>query len=296
MATVLDSVPCHDDYQPSTTCGPVVSSNGGYFTIVDNDVYAQLGSKASGVSDVAWGPEVHVPVCNGTLFPDTYAVRFRNYRAGHTATLSAALFAAAQPALTIGAATSVLSGTVNVQHNGALVGTQPTIDFEDSTGGVFAVSADAPGSRIEVSVATAEIDAASLNNQVGAGAFNGVFTALGFGTVYEFNTNTAIFPSRGSPASGMFVAKAGLYEFTGWADLDPAGGAGNQRMLRLAHNGGLLDKGYTRVPPFADQNDMLATAMLVMGVGDYVELNVFQDSGGPLTVNAFSLQAKYLHS
>lgn len=119
---------------------------------------------------------------------------------------------------------------------------------------------------------------------------------IGFPASYDFNTNSVIWPTRGGSGSGVGQEKTGLYEITGWADIDP--GAGNQRILRLRINGTtLVGGGWERdVPNTADPNDMLTTAIVQLTANDYVELLVFQDSGGDLTVNAAWMQWKYLHS
>lgn len=108
---ILDSVSCGDDYTTAATIEDVFGSNGGYFVVNGNDVFIQLQYGIFGLS--AWTREVHVPVGNGILQRHTAGVRFRNYKAGAVAVISAALSEEVEPAiaLTAGGQASV-SGTL----------------------------------------------------------------------------------------------------------------------------------------------------------------------------------------
>lgn len=142
----------------------------------------------------------------------------------------------------------------------------------------------------------AGLNVMSITAAGGDSIADSTYTPIGFPAAYDFNTNSSAWPTRSGSGSGVGTLLAGYYEVTGWADLDPAGGAGNQRILRLRVNGTTLLNGYTRSEPFGDPNDMLTTAVVALASSDYVELLVFQDSGVDLTVNAAWLQWKYLHS
>jgi len=139
------------------------------------------------------------------------------------------------------------------------------------------------------------IEVMSITGAGGDTIPDSTYTPVGFPMSYDLNTGPSVWPARSGSGSGVGTVKAGYYEITGWADIDA--GAGNQRILRLRVNGTTLLNGYERdVPNTADPNDMLTTAIVQLAVNDYVELVVFQDSGGDLTVNAAWLQWKYLHS
>lgn len=98
---ILDSVTCGDDFTAVATISDLWRSNGGYLAIAGNDVYAQLQHGDQGLS--VWTDAVHLPVGNGSLEKGTTGIRFKNYRAGQAAIVSAGLSGPKEPPITIGA-------------------------------------------------------------------------------------------------------------------------------------------------------------------------------------------------
>lgn len=79
--------------------GPIFDSNGGYYNVQTNPVYAQYAYGTYG--NYFWTPPVPIPVGPAILQPGTVAVRFRNYTAGSVATVSGALSEKGEPAVQI---------------------------------------------------------------------------------------------------------------------------------------------------------------------------------------------------
>ena len=91
--------------------------------------------------------------------------------------------------------------------------------------------------------------------------------------------NTGVNPSRMTVPAGA----AGLWLVIGLATW--AGGAGAQRQTLLLKNGaGIITNVVTASAVYNPQN--VFAALLVLNVGDYLELQGYQDSGGNLTVVA----------
>jgi len=97
----LDNVICGDGYTTAATISDVIGSSGGYFSIVNNDVYMELQYGQQGQTNFT--DEIHIPAGGGVLVPGTTGVRFRNYIAGRNATVSAALAEKSEPAIQINA-------------------------------------------------------------------------------------------------------------------------------------------------------------------------------------------------
>lgn len=154
----IDSVNCANDYTAAATVGPVWLSAGGYFALAGQDAWYQLGWKPKGTTDISWTEEVHVPVGNGIIYPGTIAVRFRNYVAGQTAVVSAAISSRDEPVVTIAAggvatpsSTAMLTGDVN--SNGTIAGgTGFTVNHSGT--GIYIVSFTNPFSSSPVPVVT----------------------------------------------------------------------------------------------------------------------------------------------
>lgn len=51
----------------------------------------------------------------------------------------------------------ITAATINLQHNDVLVAAEPTLDFMDANGVVWVVADDGPGTRVRLSVASAEL-------------------------------------------------------------------------------------------------------------------------------------------
>lgn len=87
---------------------------------------------------------------NGAYATNVAGVRFRSAAAGTPATISAQLMFPTDPQVYSGAPTTsvVTTGSLNIEHNGALVGTQPTLDVVDAACQPFTVTNDAANSRV----------------------------------------------------------------------------------------------------------------------------------------------------
>lgn len=120
----FDSQTTGNDYSAACTIEGVWQGNGGFFSIVSADVFAQLQWGIQGGGE--WTQEVHVPAGNGTLFPGTSGIRFRSYVAGQPASVSASIAPPRQPTLNIGQPSTVTlattSITARVSGAGAILG------------------------------------------------------------------------------------------------------------------------------------------------------------------------------
>lgn len=150
---ILDSVATANAYTDAATISDVWNSSGGYAVVSVADAYVELQYVPHGPGSQEWTNEVHVPVNSPlTLLPGTTGVRFRSYLAGTPATVSAALAAEAEPPITLTTpgTVNVSGASTNYDHNGALVGLEPTLDFEDTGANVWTVTDDAVNKRVKV--------------------------------------------------------------------------------------------------------------------------------------------------
>lgn len=79
--------------------GPIFDSNGGYYNVTDNPVFAQYAYGQYG--EAYWTPAVPIPIGPAVLAPGTVGVRFKNYTAGKVAHVSGALSEKREPAVQI---------------------------------------------------------------------------------------------------------------------------------------------------------------------------------------------------
>ena len=154
---VLDSAQCQDTFPADNASGgptsPIIvaqnGSSGGYAQVIDNDVYVQLAYMPDGAA-LEWTDPVHVAPGNLTLAAGTRGIRFRNYRAGQVATVSAGLSEPLEPALNLTAAGIVSSTPVKptqvIYAAAALVNNQNTVaEMSLVTGLAIAAS---PGMKV----------------------------------------------------------------------------------------------------------------------------------------------------
>jgi hypothetical protein len=184
---ILDSISCGNDYTQAATMADVYDSNGGYFTVAGNDVFAQL--EYGGLGQTFWTPEFHVPVGNGILQPSTTGIRFRNYLAGQTGIVSGALSESAEPAvaLTAGGNANPVSNVITgiVDATGAPIsGTGFTVVHVGT--GLYTINFTSPFANAPAVIATA-FPATAANRVVAitATAVSSAGLAL-----YQSNTNT----------------------------------------------------------------------------------------------------------
>lgn len=111
-------------------------------------------------------------------------------------------------------------------------------------------------------------------------------------TAVTFNAeryDTANMHSTSSNTSRLTVPSgaAGVYQFTASA-VFAANGTGG-RLIRLRLNTGLVIGGEFLYPTSGTYlTGMLAVAEYKLSAGDFVEVEVYQDSGGALNLNSFS--------
>lgn len=145
---VLDEVTVLDAYSDAATIQDVFQGSGGYFTVQGADVFIQLQYGMQGQQ--AWTDEIHIGPNNGSILPGTTGIRFRNYRAGLQATVSAAISERSEPTIAIssgGQSSLSISGlpVFNPQAQGAkfdgvtddLAALQATLALIPSTGGIL---------------------------------------------------------------------------------------------------------------------------------------------------------------
>lgn len=97
--TVADAFPQDGAGGAIAQLGPIFDSNGGYYNVTGNPVYAQYAYGRYG--EYYWSDPVPIPVGPAILEPGTVGVRFRNYTAGAVATVSGALSEKGEPAVQI---------------------------------------------------------------------------------------------------------------------------------------------------------------------------------------------------
>lgn len=111
---ILDNVTVADQFPgdfaaqalgPLAIMGPAIKSNGGYFQIANNPVYAQLAYSPQpagyGFGQVTWTKAFPFPVGPGILAPGTVGIRFKNYTPGSAAVVSGALSEHSEPQIEV---------------------------------------------------------------------------------------------------------------------------------------------------------------------------------------------------
>lgn len=139
--TVADDFPADGAAGAIAQLGPIWGSNGGYYNIESNPVYAQYGYGDYG--SIQWTPPVPIPVGPALLTAGTVAVRFKNFTAGAAAVVSGALAERGEPQVQITAGGVAAPGGVNnvaasvtdsvnfaVPSNGLVFQTFDTIKFD----------------------------------------------------------------------------------------------------------------------------------------------------------------------
>lgn len=165
----IDNKTTGNEYTASCTIEGVWQGNGGSFVVSSADVWIELQWGIVGQGQ--WTTEVHCPAgVSSIILPNTSGVRFRSYVAGSPATVSAAIAYPREPPIqftTQGSAT--VSANIGVQHNNALVGTEPAIDFVDATGVTWAIADDPANSRVTIQAQASVISQAVIGRIDAAG-------------------------------------------------------------------------------------------------------------------------------
>lgn len=159
-------------------------------------------------------------------FDKIYGIQLRSRDAGSLATLDPCTGYFQEdpdpynPGNIPGSSTSV-TGAVNIQHNDALVASQPTIDFEDSTSGTFAwtITNDGANTRVKVTppdhvgsvfgrqgVVTAQTGDYTAAQVTNAADKSSVSTQIFSGSLSTGPGSTAF---TGSQTTGVFISTGG---------------------------------------------------------------------------------------
>lgn len=149
----LDSVSTSNDYTNATTIQQVFNSAGGYGIVSGADAYVELQYMQHGPGSEQWTNEVHVPLNSPlTLLPGTTGIRFRSYKAGTPATVSAALAGEAEPPITLTnpGTVNVSGASTNYDHNGAFVGLEPSLNLIDAGMFTWVVFDNGANTRVDV--------------------------------------------------------------------------------------------------------------------------------------------------
>lgn len=177
---------------------------------------------------------------------------------------------------------TVTPATLNVQHNGTLVGAEPTVDFEDSTDSVWAVTNDGPNTRVQVSLASIA-SAAKLPLAAVQSITTATLTALSFAAAYAVNVGAVTFAARGAASTSIVIPAAGTYLLAGQVRF--ASSAAGFRQAILTVGGVAIDGGFD-VAPSSDVTILGLHDLRTLAAGDLVGISVFQSSGGNLNVDA----------
>jgi hypothetical protein len=155
----LNNVATQDKYVEPLTLGPIPSAQKIVYLVANNAAIVQLAGHSDDKTIQPWGDELLLTPTTGE-FQRIQGMRFRSAIAGAPAQIVAQLVEPGDP-VPIGGTpfTAALSpsgtitpgnSSVQIQHNGGLVGTEPTIDFVDALGNVFTVTDDVPNTRVLV--------------------------------------------------------------------------------------------------------------------------------------------------
>lgn len=140
------------------------------------------------------------------------------------------------------------------------------------------------------------VESARLSLNAVQATVSGVTSQLVLANGYDFNTNSGVWGVRAGVGTGMGVNVTGLYQLLGWAQIAPA--AVGNRFLNFRRNAVTTLRGANRsVNVGAGSNkEWEAFTAVELVAGDSIELQAFQDSGGPLNVNDAWLQMILLHT
>lgn len=149
--TVADTFPPDGASGPVALLGPIFGSNGGYYNVQANPVYAQYAYGVYGA--YYWSEPVPIPVGPAILQPGTVGVRFKNYVAGQVAVVSGALSEPNEPSVQItSGGLSADAGTLKFQHNGVLIAAESTLDLEDAGANIWVPTDDPSNNRLQLSL------------------------------------------------------------------------------------------------------------------------------------------------
>jgi hypothetical protein len=182
------------------------------------------------------------------------------------------------------------SATVNFQKDEVLVAAEPTLDLLTANQNLWTLTDDAPNTRMKLALLAglpsvlANRSAADVwgNNGGGTGGEQPMALDLEAWDTDGFH-DLAVNTSRLTVPAGL----AGKYLAIGWTSWQLS--AAGFRQVGFKKNG-VAQQGVNIQPGVAvgGEQDMQVLQFLSLAVGDYVELGVFQNSGGNLNTNSGS--------
>lgn len=284
----IANLPTQDWYVNALTLGPEPTARMIKYVVANKAVYMQVAVKSKSGTIQPWGDELLVtPETN--IITDAQGVRFRSALPGVPAQVVAQLLEPGDP--TIGSGTpfsATLSGSggiqpgvssVQVQKNGALVGTEPTLDFVDSASFLWAIADDVPNAR--VTVTPPSVIAARAGQNAAQSIPNSAFTTVAFDTkLFDTSPGNNIWVA-GNPTV-MTVRTAGIYVVTAFVQFASAGGV--ERIVTLLANGAGMGASAQIAPVIGDNTGVSTSTIWQAAVNDTISINVFQNSGGALNI------------
>lgn len=180
----LPNVATQDKYVDACTLGPVPTTQQIVFVVANAAVYCQIARQLPNGTIGDWGDEILLtPQSN--VVQRAGGIRFRSAVAGVSAQVIAQLIEPADPVPGAGtpftaklaASGSVTPGTaaVQVQKDGALIGTEVTLDFVTGNGQRLTMADDAANTRVTIRLDDLAIGStiAALNAYYGGAPPNG---------------------------------------------------------------------------------------------------------------------------
>lgn len=169
---VLDSVTTSDDYTDAATIANIWPSNGGSLSVFTEAVY--LSTQSGDPSLEQWSPDIPIDPATGLSLPaGTTGVKFKSYKKGTPATVTAWIAGKYDAAPSGGTPGKLTVTNMNFDHNGTLIGNEGTADFVDATGILWTIADNAGASKVTVqakpNLITGIIPAAGTTPTAGTG-------------------------------------------------------------------------------------------------------------------------------
>ena len=296
----LPPTACSDEYSDELTLGPSFSCDHANIAVGADvsDVNACLYQVAQGrVGDWRWTDEREFAAIPQTfrIGGGVVGVRFRNKTPGETATVQAYLLGPKDPDIQPGTPYSQIP-KITFEHNDASIAVAPTLDFEDSATIAWALTDDAPNSRVQVSAVVQGLTAAMVANAAdksaaGEQAFAGPLGAAQLGVPDAYPGGVGA-----NPGVGIYYQPQGFAIFAGNAVSQCIYGTvtgDTSYRLQVWNNGAIYwgsgaataDTQLLRVGVNVLRlSDPRGTAAAGLQIGDATHTGYLEDAGGGLIV------------
>jgi hypothetical protein len=222
---VINQVQTSDTYKDNAQgssaaiLSQVFNSRGGWFSISAAGVFCEMQYGPQGSS--YWTEEVELG--NGAfayLDPKCTGVRFRSAVSGVPATVTAQIAQGDEPPLSIVAlgSLSVVGLSLIFQHNDVAAGTEPILDFEDSSTVLWTLTDDVVGTRMKASAAVTGVVTSVFGRSGAVVAVTGDYTAAQVTNAADKSSAAAqVFSGNLStgPTSATFGQLGGILTTTG---------------------------------------------------------------------------------